>query len=220
MVAIDGAAGLAGAVLPESWLERYRSPLLGFATGALLASGLGELLPDSVGAIGPWAFAYAGASAALLVVVERFFARRSRQHGPVAPVALLGSDALHNIGDGMAIAAAFLTSTHLGIVTSFAVIVHEVPEEIADYALLRASKVTKRNALLALAGVQLTAALGAICTLVAASVVKHSVGIVDAIAAGTFAYIALVDLVPELVRLRSGWALVAAAAGAGVVLIS
>jgi zinc and cadmium transporter len=220
MVAIDGAAGLAGAVIPESWLERYRSPLLGFATGALLASGLGELLPESFETIGAPALAYAAASALLLVLVERYIASRTRQRGPVAPIALLGSDALHNIGDGMAIAAAFLTSTHLGIVTSFAVIVHEVPEEIADYALLRASNIGKRNALLALAGVQLTAALGAICTLVAASVVKQSVGVIDAIAAGTFAYIALVDLVPELVRLRSGWALVAAAAGAGVVLIS
>jgi zinc and cadmium transporter len=220
MVAIDGAAGLAGAAIPESWLERYRAPLLGFATGALLASGLGELLPESFETLGAWALAYTAASAALLVVVEHYFARRTRRRGPVAPIALLGSDALHNIGDGMAIAAAFLGSTHLGVVTSFAVIVHEVPEEIADYALLRASGIDKRNALLALAGVQLTAALGAIGTLVASSVVTSSVGCIDAIAAGTFAYIALVDLAPELVRMRSGWAVVAAAAGAGAVLVS
>ncbi|MBA3455181.1 MAG: hypothetical protein H0T42_18975 [Deltaproteobacteria bacterium] len=69
----------------------------------------------------------------------------------------------------MAIAAAFVISIPLGVMTSLAVIVHEVPEELGDYALLRAAGVTKRRALLALAGVQATAALGAVGTLVAAA---------------------------------------------------
>ena len=199
MVVIDGAAGLSGAVIPERWLERYRAPLLGFATGALLASGLGEVLPEAVERGGPWILCWAAGAVAVLAAAERFVSRR---RGPVAPAALLASDALHNIGDGMAIAAAFLVSIHLGIVTSFAVIVHEVPEEVADYALLRTSGVGKRGSLLALAAVQLTAGIGAAGTVLAASSISHGAAVILALAGGTFVYIAAIDLVPELIRSR------------------
>lgn len=216
MIVLDGCAGLAGAAIPERWLERYRAPMLGFATGAVLASGVGDVLPDAVRRGGPGILVWAAVAAALLGVVE-LVARRRR--GPVTPIALLGSDALHNIGDGMAIAAAFLVSIRLGIVTSFAVIVHEVPEEIADYALLRASEVPKRRALYALAAVQLTAAIGAVGTLVASTLIADSAAVIMALAGGTFAYIALVDLGPELVRTRAWSALIGALAGAVIVLL-
>jgi zinc and cadmium transporter len=215
MVVLDGAAGLAGAAIPERWLERYRAPMLGFATGAVLASGTGEVLPEAVHLAGWGVLVWAGASVFVLGVAEAAVRRR---RGPVTPIALLGSDALHNIGDGMAIAAAFLVSIHLGAVTSFAVIVHEVPEEIADYALLRASDIGKRNAVLALAAVQLTAAIGAVGTLVASTAIARSEPTIMAIAGGTFAYIAIVDLVPELVRMRKLSALIAGIVGAACVL--
>jgi zinc and cadmium transporter len=217
MVALDGAAGLAGAAIPERWLERYRAPLLGFATGAVLASGVGEVLPEAVERSGAAVLVWAAAAAVLLGVVERLLHHR---RGAVTPLALLGSDALHNVGDGMAIAAAFLVNAHLGVVTSLAVIVHEVPEEIADYALLRASGIAKRRAVLALAGVQLTAAVGAIGTLAASTLIAQSAGTIMALAGGTFAYIALVDLTPELVRQRSPWAFLAGLAGAAAVLFA
>jgi zinc and cadmium transporter len=214
MIVLDGAAGLAGAAIPEVWLERYRAPMLGFATGALLASGLGDVLPEAVERSGAAVLWWAAGAFAVLALVERLV-KRDR---PVSPVALLASDSVHNIGDGMAIAAAFLVSVHLGIVTSLAVIVHEVPEEIADYALLRASHVSKRRALLALAGVQLTAAIGAAGTLVASSLVARSAGALMAVAGGTFVYIGAADLLPALVRERKVAAFIALAVGAAVVL--
>lgn len=216
-VALDGAAGLAGAAIPERWLVRYRAPLLGFATGALLASGVGEVLPEAVARGGARVLIWAAVAAVVLGLAE---ATAHARKGPVTPLALLGSDALHNIGDGMAIAAAFLVSLHLGVVTSVAVIVHELPEEIADYALLRASAVRKGTAMLALAGVQLTAAIGAVGTLIASEQIAASAGVLMAVAGGTFAYIALVDLVPVLVRERSLGAVVAAIAGGAVVLVA
>jgi zinc and cadmium transporter len=217
MVVLDGAAGLAGAAIPERWLERYRAPMLGFATGAVLASGTGEVLPEAVHLAGWGVLVWAGMSIIVLGVAEALMRRR---RGPVTPLALLGSDALHNIGDGMAIAAAFLVSVHLGVVTSFAVIVHEVPEEIADYALLRASDVRKRTALLALGAVQLTAAIGAIGTLLASTAIARSEPTIMAIASGTFAYIAIIDLIPELVRMRSLSSVIAGVVGAACVLAS
>jgi len=101
----------------------------------------------------------------------------------------------------MAIAAAFVTSTKLGVITSLAVIVHEVPQEIADYAILRRENFGKRRALAWLSVVQLTAGVGAAATLVTSSIDGIS-GIVLSIAAGTFLYIATVELLPDVLRAR------------------
>jgi zinc and cadmium transporter len=137
----------------------------------------------------------------------------------VTPVALLGSDALHNFGDGMAIAAAFLVSPQLGLYTSIAVILHELPEELADYALLRGAGMSRRTALASLAVVQLTAALGAAASLVASHWLAGARGLVLALAAGMFLYIALVDLLPAVIRSRSRSAWLAFGVGAIVVLL-
>jgi len=214
-VVLDGAAGLTGALLPERWLERYRAPMLGFAARALLASGLVEILPDAVAHGAAGAVAWVLGTMAVLGSVEWVSKRRGHHRDrPVVPLALLGSDALHNISDGMAIAAAFLVSPRLGVMTSAAVIVHEVPEEIADYALLRVSGMTKRRALAALAVVQLTAGIGAAGTLLASSQIAHTEGIILSIACGTFIYIAIFDLIPELLRMRERSAILAFLAGA------
>jgi zinc and cadmium transporter len=200
MITLDGIVGLSGAAIPERWLESYRAPTLGFAAGALLASATADIFPEAIARGG---IAILWCTAAVIVVLattERIAARRT---GPVSPAALLASDALHNIGDGMAIAAAFVVSIHVGVMTSLAVIVHEVPEEIADYALLRTSGMTKTRALIALAVVQLTAGIGAAGTLLASALLERSAGIILALAGGTFLYIAVIDLAPELVRLRS-----------------
>jgi zinc and cadmium transporter len=217
-VLLDGALALAGGLVPERWLERYRGAMLGFAAGSLLASGLGELLPDAVARDGVSVLAWTAAPILGLALYERVAARRSHHLAPVVPAALLGSDALHNVGDGMAIAAAFLVSPQLGAFTSAAVLVHELPEELADYALLRAAGMTKRSALAGLAVVQLTAAIGAAGTLIASAMLVRADGIIMAIASGLFVYIGVFDLVPELVRMRARSAIVAAAVGAAIVL--
>jgi zinc and cadmium transporter len=134
------------------------------------------------------------------------------------PIALLAADALHNIGDGMAIAAAFLVSRRIGLVTSIAVIVHEVPEEIADYTLLRSAGLARTPAVLALAAVQLTAAIGAAGTLVASAQITAAAPVLLAVAAGTFVHIAAIDLAPELIRARRFAAVLACGLGVALVL--
>ncbi len=118
--------------------------------------------------------------------------------GRALPWTLLGSDALHNIGDGAAIAAAFLVSTHAGIGVALAVIVHEIPQEVGDYALLRNAGFTRGRALLSLAAVQLTAAAGAAAVALASTGVKAVIPVVLSVAAGTFLYIGATDLLPEV----------------------
>ncbi len=200
-VAIDGIAGLAGGLLPEKWLLRYRPLLLGFAAGALLAAALLDLVPDAIAAHGTHVFGWLLASIVALAAFEWLLPLHDHHDhvGTVTPYALLGSDAIHNFGDGMAIAAAFVSSPRLGLVTSLAVIVHEVPQEVADYAVLRASNLGKGRSLLALVAVQLTAALGAALTLLGARI-EGVDGAVLAIAAGTFVYIACVELLPDVLR--------------------
>lgn len=217
-IVLDGIAALVGGVLPERWIIRYRGAMLGFAAGALLASGLGDLLPEALAVEGPVAVGSWGAgSMVVLWVIERWSARvEHHRTRPIAPPALLFSDALHNIGDGIAIAAAFVVSVRVGAVTAAAVLVHELPEELADYALLRAAGMGKRRALLSLAGVQLTAGIGAAGTLLVSSLMTRAQGIVLSVACGLFVYIAAIDLIPELVRMRSRSAPVTGLLGAAL----
>jgi zinc and cadmium transporter len=211
-IVLDGAVGLVGGLFPERWLTRYRPAMLGFATGALIAAAALDLIPEAIDTRGLAAIGWMAGSVALLAVVERL-AEHHHAHSDMTPYALLVSDALHNFGDGIAIAVAFLVSPRLGVVTSLAVIVHEVPEELADYAILRARGFAKRRSLLALAAVQLTAGLGAAATLLG-NEVRDSNGILLAVAAGTFLYIALAELLPETLHHGTWRALIAFVLGA------
>src|SRR4051812_36174284 len=199
-VIVDGAAALVGGLFPEQWLVRYRPVLLGFASGALLAVALLDLVPEAYAARGAAILPWLLGSMLVLAAIEWVGGTHDHHGGHRAsPYALLASDAVHNFGDGIAIAAAFTTSVRLGIITALAVIIHEVPEELADYAVLRSSHIAKRRALWALLVVQLTAALGAWATLLGASL-AHREGVLLALAAGTFIYIALVELMPDVLR--------------------
>jgi zinc and cadmium transporter len=200
-IVIDGAAALVGGLMPDRWLQRHRPLMMGFAAGALLAAALLDMVPEAIESRGvlvlPWLL---GTMVALAGFEWVLGGHDPHEHGKnPTPYALLVSDGFHNFGDGIAIAAAFLTSTHLGIITSLAVIVHEVPEELADYAVLRAARFTKRTSLIWLAVVQMTAAAGAAVTLLGASL-GHGGGVFLAIAAGTFVYIALMELMPDVLR--------------------
>jgi len=198
-VVLDGAAGLSGAIVPDGWLHRHRSDMLGFAVGALVATAMLDLVPAAFASAGSAAIGWMAIGIGALVIIEIALAHSHGSRRAGLPYALLGSDALHNFGDGMAIAAAFLVSTRLGAVTAAAVIVHEVPEEIADYAVLRASGLAKRWSLFWLAAVQLTAAFGAALVIAGATHLGIE-GPALAIGAGTFLYIAIVDLLPDVLR--------------------
>jgi len=162
------------------------------------------------------------ASLVSMLILEWALRGRPRREGGLAGV-LLGADAIHNIADGAAITAAFMISPRLGLVTSVAVIAHEVPEEIADYVFLRQGGMSRRRAVLAMAAVQLTAGLGAALTAAGAALWSGAAGVVLALAAGTFLHIVEIDLVPLLLDAREGQArpgtLLALLAGLGVALL-
>ena len=198
-VVLDGAVALVGGLLPDRWLVRQRPVMLGFAAGALLSVAVLDIVPEALASRGAIVLPWLAAGILVLAALDYMFAAHGHHHAHSVGFALLGSDAVHNFGDGVAIAGAFLHSTHLGVITSLAVLVHELPQELADYAVLREAKLAKRRSLVWLALVQLTAGLGAAVTLLGASL-GNSHAIALAIAGGTFVYIALVELLPDVLR--------------------
>lgn len=199
---LDGAAGLAGALLPERLLARSRATLVAFAVGALLGAVFLDLLPEATARLGAVTFSWALASFVVLALFEWALSGRERRAArpPSLVISLLGADALHNVSDGAAIAASFLVSVRLGLVTSLAVIVHEVPEEVGDFVLLRAAGLGRGQALLALASIQFTAVLGALGALLAFASNERFSAIMLALAAGSFLYIGATDLLAQLIR--------------------
>lgn len=121
-------------------------------------------------------------------------------HGQAAPLLLIG-DAFHNFVDGVVIAAAFLTSIPLGVATAVAVIAHEIPQEVGDFAILLESGYSRKKALLLNTLSASTTLPGALVAYFWLADAYTLVPYVLAMSAASFIYIATADLVPNLHRL-------------------
>ena len=115
---------------------------------------------------------------------------------------ILFGDALHNFVDGLAVAASFHVSLGTGLGTSIAVFLHEVPHELADFAVMRRSGMSKKRIVFYCALSSLFAYVGMIVGVVALADPSAQAWVL-AITAGVFLYIALADVIPELNAKRS-----------------
>jgi zinc and cadmium transporter len=206
-VAIVSAASLAGAatLVRPGRIERAQLGLISFAAGALLGDAFIHLLPEvsesETGFDLTASFCLLGGVIAFFVLEKvlhwhhAHYAHDEVIH-PVAVTNLVG-DALHNFVDGSIIAGSFLVSTELGIATSIAVVLHEIPQELGDFAILVRAGLKPRRALALNALSAVAAVVGGVATLVAASVGDLERFLVPA-TAGAFVYIASTDLLPEL----------------------
>ncbi|XP_073340341.1 zinc transporter Slc39a7 isoform X2 [Pagrus major] len=117
----------------------------------------------------------------------------------------LAADFTHNFTDGLAIGASFLVSPAVGAVTTLTILLHEVPHEIGDFAILVQSGCTKKKAMC----LQLLTALGALagtaCSLLAEGVGAAATAWILPFTAGGFVYIATVTVLPELLAGRSSF---------------
>lgn len=120
---------------------------------------------------------------------------------PVGKLVLF-SDGVHNFIDGIIIAASFMVSVPVGIATTLAVILHEIPQEVGDFAVLLHSGYSKRRALWLNFLSALTAILGAIVLFLLGKTAEISLMWFVPLAAGGFIYIALADLIPELQKTK------------------
>jgi zinc and cadmium transporter len=111
---------------------------------------------------------------------------------------ILVGDGIHNLVDGVLIAAAFLTSVELGVVTSIAVIAHEIPQELGDFAVLLHSGFSRAKALFYNVLSSVTTVVGGVVAYFSLGTAQQAVPYVLAIAAASFLYVAVADLIPGL----------------------
>ena len=219
LTAISGglSAFIAGGfmLLPARRRNALLPHLVSFATGALLGAALLALLPHALesgaGAHGI-GIALAGGIIAFFVLEKAVLWRHCHvdaceAHGPqdrhrdrASATLILWGDAFHNILDGVLIAAAFLTDPHLGVVTTVAVFAHEIPQEVGDLAILLNGGMSRRRALTLNVAVSLTSIAGAVIAWYLLAKALQWLPYALAIAAASFLYVAVADLIPGLHR--------------------
>lgn len=118
-------------------------------------------------------------------------------HRPAGMFIILG-DGIHNFVDGVLIGAAFLTDVQLGIVTSLAVAAHEIPQEVGDFAILLHSGYKRGEALFYNILASLTTVVGGVLAYFSLGDLHHILPYFLTLAASSFIYIAVADLIPSL----------------------
>lgn len=199
-IALVGSVGL---LLHPGQLRRLLLPLVAFAAGTLLAGAMLHMMPGAIERLGPRPSVFLGFLAGFTVffALEQFL-HWHHSHRPVGGERLpltylvLIGDALHNLLDGLAVAAAFIADVRLGIGAWLAVAAHEVPQELGEFAVLVHGGWSPKRAL---AFNVLSASTFLIGGLVAHSVsARVDLTLLLPFAAGGFVYVAASDLVPEV----------------------
>jgi len=215
IVSVISLVGVFTLSFKESTLRQVLFALIGLATGALFGDALIHLIPEAFeSGISTTTIAFLVMAGILLFfMLEKIFLWRhshleevesiesveQHDHSPkhLAPLVLV-ADFVHNILDGVIIGASFLISTPVGISTTVAVILHEIPQEIGDFGLLIHAGWSRGKALLWNFLSALSAVLGLLVVFTIGASVESFVPFVSAVTAGSFIYIAGSDLVPEL----------------------
>jgi len=203
--AIFGAALLLA--IPDALRRRWLSCMLSYATGTLLGAAFLGMLPkalDRAPALAISGTVLAGIFAFFLleklVLWRHCHDAGCPNHDHQGGTLILVGDAFHNFVDGVVIAAAFLTSVPLGIATALAVIAHEVPQELGDFAILLDSGYSKARAVLYNLLSSLATLPGAVLGWLYLDTMRQLIPYVLAISAASFIYISVADLVPGLHR--------------------
>ena len=206
VVSLISLLGIALFLVDKKRLDSLLFYLVSFSAGALLGAAFFDLLPESVSGIDAkmaLAFAFIGLVAAF--VLEKIIHWHHHHHidhkgerrHPLGLLTLIG-DAFHNFFDGVAISAAFLVSVPLGIATTVAVILHEIPHEVGNFSLLLYSGYSRRTALMFNFFTALAAIGGGVLFYFFSGAIGHIESYALAFTAGTFIYISSADLIPEL----------------------
>jgi zinc and cadmium transporter len=201
-----GAISLASAYLlfPEEIRQSIVPCLISYATGTLLGAAFLGLLPHAMSHAQPTpVLAVVLAGIIGFFVLEKIVVWRHchdgkcEVHGRAGALILVG-DAFHNFVDGVTIAAAFIASIPVGIATGLAILAHELPQEVGDFAILLESGYTRRQAILYNILSGLSTFPGALLAYFLLTATQRLTPYVMAISAASFIYIAIADLIPSL----------------------
>jgi len=210
-------------VLSEPLRNHLLPHLVSFATGTLLGAALLGLLPHALAGVAG-SDTHAIPLAVLLGLLGFFLLEklvlwrhchadhcevhvpdeRDHVHRRSTGTMILIGDGLHNFLDGILIAGAFLTDIHLGIVTSLAVAAHEIPQEVGDFAVLLHSGFRRGRAFFYNVLSSLTTVVGGVLAWFALQEMEAVLPYILAVAASSFIYIAVADLIPTLHQRAEG----------------
>ncbi len=206
LVSLVSLVGVFALSIKEVFLRKYIFVFVSLAVGALLGDAFIHLIPESFEALA------SSTTVSLLIilgiflffVLEKFLHWHhhsddtAEHHAHPVGKLILFSDGVHNFIDGIVIGASFLISVPIGIATTIAVILHEIPQEIGDFAVLLHAGYTRKRALQLNFLSALAAVLGTLVAFILGGVGESFTMWILPIAAGGFIYIAVADLIPEL----------------------
>lgn len=228
VVSLLSLIGIFTLMLRQDRLKKILLLLVSFAVGGLFGDAIIHLLPESFGTLGVniKTSSYIMSGILLFFVLEKIL-RFNQSHAvasgnsinPFVPLIIIG-DTVHNLIDGMLIGASYSVNIHIGITTTIAVVLHEIPHEIGDFGVLVHGGLSVKKALVFNFLSALSAILGGIVSLLIGSNVQNYSHVLLPITAGGFLYIAGSDLMPELqqdIKLsKSIWQLVLIIFGFGI----
>lgn len=197
------AASLVAFLVLGAWVPR----MVSYAVGVLLGAAFLDVLPEAMSsgvAVEP-ILATTLAGILLFFLLEKTALWRhehdhtENEKHPAGMMILLG-DGFHNFVDGILLAAAFLQDVKLGIAAALAIIAHEIPQEVGDFMVLLDSGYAKKRALVLNLVSSLASVVGGVLGYFVLNRVEGAIPYVLALAAASFIYIAVADLVPMLHR--------------------
>lgn len=198
-----------GLLVTSKSIKKFLHYFISFAAGALLATSFLDLIPHATEEIGELheALLFVLGGIILFYVIERFIHWHHCGHDDCdakpAGLLILTGDFVHNFLDGILIAGAFMLDVKTGIATTLIVLLHEIPQEFGDFAVLLHSGYSKLRALKLNFFSALSAVLGGIIGFVAFELAESIVPFAVLLAAGGFIYIALTDIVPSMHKHKS-----------------
>jgi zinc and cadmium transporter len=201
-------AGLAGGLLllwKENLAKKFSIYLISFAAGVILSATFVDLLPEAVheGGEGVFVLMLIGLVAFFLIedLFLHFHHHEKHEHSLKSAVPLIVfSDTVHNFIDGIVISVSFLANPNLGFIVALATFFHEIPQEIGDFGVLISAKLSKIKVLGANILSSFATFLGVGLTVLLSEKLANLIGPLLGLACGMFLYIALVDILPELVK--------------------
>jgi zinc and cadmium transporter len=205
VISIISLIGIFTISIKTEKLKKIIIYLVSFSAGALLGDVFIHLLPEIVKDYGLSLniSVYILSGILFFFIIEKFV-HWQHCHMPITkkhkhPFALMNlvGDSVHNFIDGLIIGASYIASIPLGIATTIAVLLHEIPQEIGDFGILIHGGFTKKRALFINFLTALTAILGGVVALLLINVSELNSFLLP-FAAGSFIYIAGSDLIPEL----------------------
>lgn len=203
IISLGALVGIFTLALREDKLSKILLFLVSLSAGALMGGAFIHLLPEAAEEIEEnTLFTIVLSSFIFFFFVEKLLHWRHCHKGECKVHTFgymnLFGDAIHNFIDGLIIAVTFLTDIRLGIISSFAVALHEIPQEIGDFGVLLYAGFEKKKALVANFLVALTVVIGGIVGYFLSFYLENFIPYLLPFAAGGFIYIAASDLMPEI----------------------